>query len=159
MCYYNLIAQVVFCIFSCEHWIIFVSYFYIISVWKQSNWPCKEDYVKTPWCFYQRFSHLFFECRVGIEFETFWKIIFWRLFVCNVCCIVATSAPDFKHHYIFDTFYEIKKTFISERVPYFIQTFRFSSQTQWHKTKSVCVEFHWKQRLKIFVNCLKKVLI
>ena len=138
MCYYNLIAQVVFCIFSCEHWIIFISYFYIISIWKQSSWPCKEDYVKTPWCFYQKFSNLFFECRFRIEFETFWKTIFWRLFVCNVCCIVATSAPDFKHHYIFDTFYEIKKHFYLKEFHISYRHFAFQVKHSYTKP-SLCV--------------------
>ena len=86
------------------------------------------------------------------EFDKFWKTIFWRLHRCNIY-IITTIALDFKQLYIFYIFFPIKWIYLSERTPYLTQTFNYSSQKQLHISKSVCVVFHWKQMLKVFVNC------
>ena len=88
------------------------------------------------------------------KFERSLKIIFWWLYAPN-SHIVTTSASDFKHLYIFYNFYPTKQTFWSEKIPYLTYIFNFSGQTQLLNTIFVCAMFHWKQKLKFFVNYQK----
>ena len=50
----------------------------------------------------------------------------------------------FEKFYIFYKFYPIKQTLLSEWIPYLEQTFNYSSQTQLHITKFVCITFYWQ---------------
>ena len=62
--------------------------------------------------FITSFSAFFLKCsknqRLKFQFERLQKIIFWRLYTCN---IVATSKSDFKHLKILYNLHPIKQTF------------------------------------------------
>ena len=126
-----------FCIFSCKTLNNFYKLLFITVICneKQKHWPYKQYYVETSRYFYRKlYYHNFFECRknwrrAGIQI---WQILedhvleMMRWYKGN---IVTTSALDFKQLYIIYKFYPIKRLFISEKTPYFAQTFNYWSRT------------------------------
>ena len=96
----------------------------VICIKKQTNWPCKQYYVKTSRFFYQRLNHLFFKCRrnlrcAGIQIRKILEDHLWRLYTYNIYIVTFISEfTKFIQLYICCKFDPIKETFWSARTPY-----------------------------------------